>query len=244
MTDQLTRVRPPGAKAERTRATILAAAEQVFAEKGYAAARLEDVAARVGIRRASLVYHFRNKRELYEAVLGAVLGELLVRYRAVLGGDVPLAERLAGVVRVWVSFVGERPTLARLLLWEVAEASATSLATRFIEPVLATLTATIVDWQREGVFRGLEPTPVIFALTGATVFFVTATPALAPGVQTSALGPARLKEFGDEMVSLARRLLEGDDAEHGRETKDDRWQNRDVATEYVVRQTPERSAHG
>ena len=241
MIEQLNRVRRRGAKAERTRATILAAAEQAFAEKGYAAARLEDVAMRVGIRRASLVYYFRDKRALYEAVLGAVLGELLERYRAVLGDDVPLTARLAGLVHAWVSFVGERPSLARLLLWEVAEASTSSLGARFIEPVLATLTATIVDGQRQGVFRRIEPTHVIFALTGATIFFITATPALTPGVQSSALDRRRLKEFGDEMVSFARRLLESDAAEQAR---DGRCQNRDATAEHVVRQTPERTAHG
>ncbi|MGH7287017.1 MAG: TetR family transcriptional regulator, partial [Myxococcota bacterium] len=59
-------LRSAPSKALRTRAAILAAAEAVFAERGFAAARLEDVAARVGIRRASIVYHFRDKRELYD----------------------------------------------------------------------------------------------------------------------------------------------------------------------------------
>jgi len=216
MTDQHQLGRPIGRKAERTRATILEAAELIFAEKGYAAARLEEVAARVGIRRASLVYYFRDKRALYEAVLAAVLGDLLERYRAVLRDAVSLPARLEGLVRAWVSFVGERPSLARLLLWEVAEASATSLAARFIEPVIDTVAATIVEGQREGVFRSIEPTHVISALTGATIFFVTAAPAPAPGQRSTSNGLSReqFNDFGDEILGFARRLLECDpDAE-------------------------------
>ena len=227
MTDGLHQLRPSGSKAERTRSTILEAAEQVFAEKGYAAARLEDVANRVGIRRASLVYHFRDKRALYDAVLGGVLGELLDRYRVVLREDTPWTGRLEGLVRAWVSFVGERPSLARLLLWEVAEASATSLAARFIEPVMATLTATIVDGQRQGAFRPVEPSHVIFALTGATIFFIAATPALSPDRHSSAPSRAELSEFSDEILAFARRLLERD-AEHGGERRDERLQSRSV----------------
>lgn len=206
--DQIQRGRPTGPKAERTRATILEAAELIFAEKGYAAARLQDVAARVGLRRASLVYYYRDKRALYEAVLAAVLGDLLERYRAVLHDDVPLGARLEGLVRAWVSFIGARPSLARLLLWEVAEASAGSLAARFIEPVIATLAATIIEGQRQGVFRPIEPTHVISALTGATIFFVTATPALAPESPSSGLRRDQLNDFGDEILGFARRLLE------------------------------------
>ena len=52
-----------------TRAEILAAAERHFAEVGFEAARLEDIAADVGIRRAAIFYHFRGKQELYAAVL-------------------------------------------------------------------------------------------------------------------------------------------------------------------------------
>jgi len=217
MINHLLRARGAGTKAERTRATVLEAAELVFAEKGYAAARLEDVALRVGIRRASLVYYFRDKRALYEAVLAGVLGELLERYRAVVNDRVPLTERLEGLVRAWISFIGERPSLARLLLWEVAEASATSLAARFIEPVVATLSATIVEGQRYGVFRSIEPTHVIFALTGATIFFVTAAPALSPGVPSGARTHAELTAFGDEILGFARRLLERDPAKQGTE---------------------------
>ena len=54
---------------------ILDAAEDLFAEKGYSATSLGDVADRVGIRSPSLYNHFRNKEALYEAVLERLLEE-------------------------------------------------------------------------------------------------------------------------------------------------------------------------
>src|SRR5262249_17953307 len=56
-------------RGEDTRRAVLRAAEQVFARLGYAGARMEDVAERVGIRRASLVYYYRDKDALYQALL-------------------------------------------------------------------------------------------------------------------------------------------------------------------------------
>ena len=62
----------------RTRAEIVAAAERHFAERGYEATRLDDVADDVGIRRAAIFYHFGDKQELYAAVLEEVFRDLAV----------------------------------------------------------------------------------------------------------------------------------------------------------------------
>lgn len=54
---------------------ILDAAEDLFAEKGYSATSLGEVADRVGIRSPSLYNHFRNKEALYQAVLERLLSD-------------------------------------------------------------------------------------------------------------------------------------------------------------------------
>lgn len=63
--------RPRGeyAKTKARRIEILDAALEVFAESGYRAGSLRDVATRVGISEAGLLHHFPNKVKLLEAVL-------------------------------------------------------------------------------------------------------------------------------------------------------------------------------
>ena len=56
---------------------ILDAAEGLFAQRGYSATSLGDVADRVGIRSPSLYNHFRNKEALYTAVLERLLEDFL-----------------------------------------------------------------------------------------------------------------------------------------------------------------------
>ncbi len=97
------------ARSERTRASILAAAETLFAERGFAETRLEDVAAAVGIRRASIVYYFADKPALYDAVLADVFGGLLARIEPVLNGAGALAERAITAVSTWIDYVAARP---------------------------------------------------------------------------------------------------------------------------------------
>jgi AcrR family transcriptional regulator len=49
---------------------IVAAALEVFAEKGYAAAKLDDIAARAGVSKGALYLYFETKDELFRAVVG------------------------------------------------------------------------------------------------------------------------------------------------------------------------------
>ncbi|MEN8160782.1 MAG: helix-turn-helix domain-containing protein [Myxococcota bacterium] len=60
-------------KGERTAARILDAAESVFAERGYEAASLREIARRAGLQQPGLYNHFASKRDLYAAVLDRAL---------------------------------------------------------------------------------------------------------------------------------------------------------------------------
>lgn len=48
---------------------VLAAALDIFVERGYAATRLDDVAARAGVSKGTLYLYFENKEELFKAVV-------------------------------------------------------------------------------------------------------------------------------------------------------------------------------
>lgn len=201
MSERARQIRPSRAKAERTRAAILAAAEHVFAEKGYAAGRLEDVATRVGIRRASLFYYFRDKRDLYDTVLTGIFAALLDRYQVVLAAPASLPQRIEAIVDAWVGFIGERPTTAQLLLWEAADRSQerTSAAAGRGAAVVAALVSAIREGQQQGCFHPIDPIHFIATIIGATVFFVTATPRLAPEWPLAA--------HRVELLGISRRLL-------------------------------------
>src|SRR5512145_756755 len=84
-----------------TRAEIVAAAERHFAERGFEAARLEDIAADVGIRRAAIFYHFGDKQELYDAVLDAVFAGAI----AAMPNRGSVVERLEAWLTGWIDYV-------------------------------------------------------------------------------------------------------------------------------------------
>ncbi|HXJ34968.1 MAG TPA: TetR/AcrR family transcriptional regulator [Candidatus Eisenbacteria bacterium] len=178
-------------RGETTRRAVLRAAEAVFAERGYAGARMDEVAERVGIRRASMVYYFRDKKSLYEALLDDLFNDLPARYRAALDAGGPLKDRVLGCIDVWSAQVIDRPGLLRISLWELARAGrsrAVPLASR-IAPIVKLLADAVRMGQREGVFRSVDPVRYVMSVAGATAFLTLGmTLTGAPELDSEALG--------------------------------------------------------
>lgn len=59
-------------EAQETRNRILDAAEHVFSERGVSRTSLEDVAQAAGVTRGAIYWHFRNKRDLFAAMVDRV----------------------------------------------------------------------------------------------------------------------------------------------------------------------------
>src|SRR5438477_11619386 len=88
--------RADGRRGER-RDDILAAALDEFSARGFAAARLDDVAARAGVAKGTIYLHFSDKDALFQELLRTVMGPLVAALEATVAVDLPLravAERI------------------------------------------------------------------------------------------------------------------------------------------------------
>jgi AcrR family transcriptional regulator len=66
-------------RSEATRAALLAAARELFAEQGFAATGTEQIVRRARVTRGALYHHFRNKEDLFRAVFEVIEAELAER---------------------------------------------------------------------------------------------------------------------------------------------------------------------
>ncbi len=122
------RRRGPRSDGSDTRAEILAAAREEFAERGYASATVRSIGARVGVDAAMINHYFGGKAGLFQEVIeipfdpGVGLGEVLAGSRELLGRR--LAVYVLGVweqpgfrepVLAILRSAGEEPTGGRLL---------------------------------------------------------------------------------------------------------------------------------
>ncbi len=200
-----------GSKGDRTRARILESAERCFATRGFAETRLEDVAEDVGVRRAALFYHFKDKQALYDAVVADVFRDLLDRMGEVLFGSGPVPTRIDHCIEVWVDAVGVRPSLARFMLREAAGADpgpVRPLAERGAE-FLERGRWLFEEGVRTGVLRPVRTDPfhVISAVVGSTVFYVAALGLLLPSMRFDPLEPVELAAHKRDVLDTVHHLL-------------------------------------
>ena len=74
-------------------AELLAAALELFVERGYAATRLDDIASRAGVSKGTLYLYFSNKHELFEALVRETIVPKLEQFRAEIeASEEPAAE--------------------------------------------------------------------------------------------------------------------------------------------------------
>lgn len=104
-------------KAE-TRAAILAAARELFAERGYDATTTRAIAARAGVAAGTVFVHFPNKVDLVVAALEETIRGALTRAYAALP-DRGLVDQLVTIARHLYAAYAEQPALSRVLVREV-----------------------------------------------------------------------------------------------------------------------------
>ena len=148
---------------------ILDIATSLFAERGYEGTSMNDVAERVGMRKASLFYHFTTKDALYEAVLDRLVSRVAVPLGAAYSSDGTFAERLDAAADALTTVLGERPFAARLLLREAMDWGPV-MRGKLLERVLFVLeggAAFVKAGQEAGAFMDGDPKHLVLTALGA-----------------------------------------------------------------------------
>ncbi|MGD9943191.1 MAG: TetR/AcrR family transcriptional regulator [Burkholderiaceae bacterium] len=140
---------------------LLDAALQLFVEKGYAATRLDDVAARAGVSKGTLYLYFPSKEDLFKAVVRENIVPLIEDFqRDVAASSADSAALLGRFFNEWWSHFGATP-LAGIVKLVVGEAGNFPEIARFFQeevvlPNMALLGSIIQRGIREGEFRQVD----------------------------------------------------------------------------------------
>ncbi len=96
------------------RQQLLAAAERLFAERGFLAVRLEDIGAAAGVSGPAIYRHFPNKESLLVELLVSISAGLLAGARAVRDRGADAAATLDGLIDFHLDFALGEPDLIRI----------------------------------------------------------------------------------------------------------------------------------
>jgi AcrR family transcriptional regulator len=138
-------------KAEN-RTALLKAARAVFAEMGYGAASVRDIVRRTDLASGTFYNYFKDKDEIFEAVVGELTGELLKRHHNGRGKAATAEEFFRRHYAVYFEFVVEDPELLAL-----ARKNFTAIRTLFDKPDVRALALALNEDIRAARARGILP---------------------------------------------------------------------------------------
>ena len=108
-------------KAERP-AEIVAAALSVFAERGFAAAKLDEIAARAGVSKGALYLYFETKEDLFRAVVEQAIAPNMQAIRARIASHPGPLSELLDIVPELIANVLERLPVGGVVKMVIGEA--------------------------------------------------------------------------------------------------------------------------
>ncbi len=188
----------PSIREENERA-ILAAAESVFAERGFGGATMAAIAARAGVPKPNVHYYFPTKERLYRAVTERVLTAWLEAASSFDTSDDP-AEALT-------SYIGAKMDLARTMplgsqMWASEIMRGAPVIQDFLDTTLTQWVRSrervVRRWIAEGKLKPIEPKFLFYMIWAATQHYANA----AHEIATLESGP-----LDDEAFERAKRQV-------------------------------------
>jgi TetR/AcrR family transcriptional regulator len=187
-------------------ARILRAAERVFADSGFAGARMAEIAAAAGVPKANLHYYFRSKRAIYRAVLDNILALWLAETASITETAEPGAA-LARYIRAKMRFSRRYPDASRVFANEIIHGA------REIGPFLRGDMKALIDgkaaiiegWIADGRMAAMDPRHLFVAIWALTQTFADFAAQVHAVMGVKSLSEAQFAAATEEVVALVLR---------------------------------------
>jgi AcrR family transcriptional regulator len=149
------------ARSAARREAILAAALDEFAERGFAATRLDDVAKRAGVAKGTIYLYFRDKESLFQELVRAMVTPLIGTIERLGAADLPMRTLCDNIVDLFVREVYEtrRKDVIRLIITEGRRFP--KLAEFYYREVLSRIIGAVRAMLRRAAARGEAPAGLI-----------------------------------------------------------------------------------
>jgi TetR/AcrR family transcriptional regulator len=185
---------------EESRAAILQAAAQEFAEHGIAGARTDAIAREARVNKALLYYYFKDKETLYGAVLDDAFSGLKATVFRVFDSGLSPREKVLAYVGAYFDFVASHQLYPRLMQREMMRAREghshhiDKIVKNYIQPIFVRLSEVIRKGVSDGDFRNVDPVHVVPSMVSMIVFYFSSAPMMQKIVGFNPLAPERIAE--------------------------------------------------
>ncbi len=163
---------------DATMKALVAAAEKLFAEHGVKGATVDMLAAEAGVNRALVSYYFGGKEGLYDAVIGAIVGDVVASVRADMKNTGDAGRNFRRYVRALARAFAARPTFAAILMREYISGTMQEREGPFREVLqFYRMTEEVYEaGRKQKAFRKLDPHKLHLTIVGPLVHFTLTIP--------------------------------------------------------------------
>jgi AcrR family transcriptional regulator len=155
-----------------TEEKIFNAARIVFQKKGFAGARMQEIADEAGINKAMLHYCFKNKQSLFEAVFIKAFGQLAPQINLIFNSEETVFNKIKKFTDSYISFVIKHPFLPQFVIQEMNNNPEFVLKffTNTNRPNPALMILQIEKEIANGIIKPIPPKQLLLDVFSMTVF--------------------------------------------------------------------------
>ena len=159
-------------KLENTEIEILAAAKEIFQQKGMDGARMQEIADKAKINKALLHYYFRSKQLLFEAVFKSAFALLAPQINRILNDESDLFEKIIKFTDSYISFVSEHPYLPNFVIQELNRNPEflQTLRSKDNFPTIDKFKVQVADAIKNGIIKPIEAEQLFINIMSLNVF--------------------------------------------------------------------------
>src|SRR6202046_4922382 len=185
---------------KESRAAILRAAAQEFAEHGIAGARTDAIARAARVNKALLYYYFKDKETLYGAVLDSAFSGMTTNIFQVLDSDLPPREKIMAYVGAYFDFIASNQIYPKLMQREMMRAREGNsvhinrLVKTYFQPIYRRVGELLHKGIAEGEFRPVDPAHFVPSMVAIIVFYFSSAPVMQRIMHFNPLSPERIAE--------------------------------------------------
>jgi len=170
-------------KMDSSEEVILKAAQEVFLEKGYQGARMQEIANRAGINKALLHYYFRSKERLYAHIFENVMSGFIGEWTEMFGKRMSVKETLAVFVDKFINVLKSNPNIGMFMAYELSMGGQTvsKVITNFMKDESNWGPWHLIDIINRGIQNGeirsdVDARQLLLTLLGSCTYYFIAEP--------------------------------------------------------------------
>jgi TetR/AcrR family transcriptional regulator len=185
---------------KESRAAILQAAAQEFADHGVAGARTDAIARTARVNKALLYYYFNDKETLYGAVLDDAFSGLKNAVFQALDSDLPPRDKIMAYAGAYFDFIASNHLYPRLMQREMMRAREgqsphiDKVIRSYIRPIFMRVSEVMREGIAKGDFRPVNPGHFVPSMVAMIVFYFSNAPMMQKIVGFNPLTPERISE--------------------------------------------------